>query len=126
MTDAGVSAAIVSDEEQAAKLVDIPTFLWSVPTGDRSFVAQADQSSLTREEWDARIDSVKKEDLATLIYTSGTTGHPKGVMLPHRCFISLTTSIRECLPIYESDSFLSWLPMAHVLSDLLAISCQSR
>lgn len=60
------------------------------------------------------IDATKPEDLATIIYTSGTTGLPKGAMMPHRAFIHVCESAQRQLPLIESDTFLSFLPMSHV------------
>ncbi len=53
-------------------------------------------------------------DLATIIYTSGTTGEPKGVMLSHSNFISNVLSISNTLPISNSDTALSVLPLSHI------------
>ncbi len=56
---------------------------------------------------------VKESDLAAIIYTSGTTGKSKGVMLSHKniCFTALKGS--KIIPIYETDRFLSVLPLSH-------------
>ncbi|MFY9234459.1 MAG: AMP-dependent synthetase/ligase, partial [Fimbriimonadaceae bacterium] len=52
---------------------------------------------------------------------------PKGAMLQHRAFTSLMESITSSLPIVESDTFLSFLPMSHVYErvagQILPISC---
>jgi len=53
------------------------------------------------------------KDVAVLIYTSGTTGKAKGVMLTHYNIISDVEACYISLPIYESDKFLSVLPMHH-------------
>lgn len=56
---------------------------------------------------------VKENDLAVIIYTSGTTGKSKGVMLSHKniCFTAMKGS--KIIPIYETDRFLSVLPLSH-------------
>jgi len=53
-------------------------------------------------------------DSATIIYTSGTTGEPKGVVLTHRNIISNVESVISVLSLSHQDSFLSFLPLAHI------------
>ncbi len=55
----------------------------------------------------------KGEQTASLIFTSGTTGRPKGVMLAHRNFTALLSSMTQVFDINERDSFLSVLPLHH-------------
>ncbi len=52
-------------------------------------------------------------DIAVIIYTSGTTGKAKGVILTHKNIISDVAACYKSLPVYESDRFLSVLPMHH-------------
>jgi len=52
-------------------------------------------------------------NLASLIFTSGTTGDPKGVMLSHKNFTSLLSSLDGTFRITENDGFLSVLPLHH-------------
>ncbi len=54
-----------------------------------------------------------RDDLATFIYTSGTTGMPKGVMLTHGNILANCESNLEALDLGESDTVLSFLPVAH-------------
>ena len=57
----------------------------------------------------------KENDLLTLIYTSGTTGTPKGVMLSNKNIISNIVSVSKLVPDIFQSSFLSFLPLSHVL-----------
>ena len=57
----------------------------------------------------------KENDLLTLIYTSGTTGTPKGVMLSNKNIISNIISVSKLVPDIFQSSFLSFLPLSHVL-----------
>jgi len=65
--------------------------------------------------------SVEEDDLAAIIYTSGTTGTPKGVMLTHRniCFTAIKG--HEIQPIFETDRFLSILPLSHTYENTLGL-----
>lgn len=55
------------------------------------------------------------EDICTIIYTSGTTGNPKGVPLTHENILSNVREVNEVVPVRETDVFLSFLPLSHVL-----------
>jgi long-chain acyl-CoA synthetase len=72
------------------------------------------QESERPEAFDAYLNAVRPDDLATIIYTSGTTGEPKGVMLTHNNFMSNVLSITAGLPIGPTDVALSVLPLSHI------------
>jgi long-chain acyl-CoA synthetase len=65
-------------------------------------------------EFDARVGTVKPDDLATIIYTSGTTGEPKGVMLTHGNLASNFSVSTVPFGFNETDSCISFLPLSHV------------
>jgi len=73
-----------------------------------------DQAQQRPEAFDAYLHAVRPDDLATIIYTSGTTGEPKGVMLTHNNFISNVLAITKGLPIGNTDTALSVLPLSHI------------
>ena len=62
-------------------------------------------------------EQISEDDLITIIYTSGTTGNPKGVMLSHGNLISNVNATIKMADLNEDDehSFLSFLPLSHVL-----------
>lgn len=53
------------------------------------------------------------DHVAAILYTSGTTGHSKGVVLTHRNLVQNCISGVNTIEIFETDRFLSVLPMAH-------------
>jgi len=69
-----------------------------------------------------RLAGQRPEDVATLIYTSGTTGTPKGVELTHRNLIwTARTGTREVIGRRHDDRQLSYLPLAHIAEQMLAL-----
>ncbi len=54
-------------------------------------------------------------EIATIVYTSGTTGPPKGVMLSHRNILENCYASLQCMDVYPEDTFLSFLPLSHML-----------
>ncbi|ELY56655.1 AMP-dependent synthetase/ligase [Natronolimnohabitans innermongolicus] len=83
------------------------------------------EENFDREAYEARIDAVELDDLASLIYTSGTTGQPKGVQLTHWNFRSNVNAVRkrygprpdkaDDVPTLDQESkAMSYLPLAHV------------
>lgn len=61
-----------------------------------------------------RAEGAKPDDVAIMVYTSGTTGAPKGACLSHRYIINSVESLRQTIPIYDTDVSFSYLPFCHV------------
>ncbi len=130
LKDSECVAVFVSNAEQAAKLAEIRPeaecvrhvigFADAPLQGADMTLAELEargregETPETIAEWKADALRVKPDDLATLIYTSGTTGKPKGVMLTHDNFHSNVVSSRKSVPISNSDTALSFLPLSHV------------
>jgi len=68
------------------------------------------------------------DSISTINYTSGTTGTPKGAKVSHNSII-LNTDVIEMLGLYlkeESDIYLSFLPLAHIMETLIMSVLVSR
>ncbi len=61
------------------------------------------------------LPDVSPDDTATIVYTSGTTGEPKGVVLSHGNIASNALAIASRFGVNSEDSFLSFLPLCHML-----------
>ncbi|WP_319471992.1 AMP-binding protein [uncultured Pseudodesulfovibrio sp.] len=61
------------------------------------------------------------DSVAVILYTSGTTGHSKGVVLTHGNLVSNVLSGVLCIPVFETDRFLSVLPMAHTYESTVGL-----
>lgn len=74
-------------------------------------------------ETEDRIVALAPDAPAVLYYTSGTTGQPKGVLFQHAQLRWLAETLASMYPWYERNrrgSYLSYLPMNHVVEGVLA------
>ncbi|RXG53582.1 Long-chain-fatty-acid--CoA ligase 4 [Armadillidium vulgare] len=69
------------------------------------------------------IDDVPPQpsDTAIIMYTSGSTGAPKGVIQSHSNLVNAIAAFGDVLSPQADDTFLAYLPLAHVL-ELIAES----
>ncbi|MGW0804615.1 AMP-dependent synthetase/ligase [Nonomuraea sp. NPDC002799] len=128
ITDSGSTIVIAEDDDQVAKIRSVQKELPDVtrvvvidgsPSDDGWVVTFA---SLGGEgDYDAMVDAIAQDDLATLIYTSGTTGRPKGVELTHDNWLFAAGSVREIGLISGTDLHFLWLPLSHSFGKLLEV-----
>lgn len=83
------------------------------------------------KELGARPENLNREvvkpvpsDVAVIMYTSGSTGRPKGVVIVHSNLIAGMTGQCERIPgLGPKDTYIAYLPLAHVLEMTAEISC---
>jgi long-chain acyl-CoA synthetase len=137
LRDSGATAAFVSGEEQAKKVLaardaseevksalkHVVGFEPSALPGVESFTSLLEKGraayAADPATFEKRADARKPEDLATFIYTSGTTGEPKGAMLTQENFVSNVVAGCSILPFTSEAVALSFLPLAHVFERML-------
>ncbi|MEV4168198.1 long-chain fatty acid--CoA ligase [Nonomuraea sp. NPDC049709] len=133
ITDSGSTIVIAENDEQVAKLRSVQKELPDVTrvvvidgsAGDDGWVVTL--GSLAQDggpgagDYDAMVDAIAQDDLATLIYTSGTTGRPKGVELTHDNWLYAAGAVRELDLISPADLHFLWLPLSHSFGKLLEV-----
>ncbi|XP_053474375.1 long-chain-fatty-acid--CoA ligase 4b [Ictalurus furcatus] len=79
------------------------------------------------ENLSVQCDAPSPSDLAVVMYTSGSTGRPKGVMMHHSNLIAGMAGQCQRIPdLGPEDSYVGYLPLAHVLELTAEISCLSH
>jgi long-chain acyl-CoA synthetase len=129
LNDCQAKYIIVSDEEilkkvsaikdEVGSLIEIYTFNEIAGFKHWSEIAQLGKNNPAPEKVAEAKAQTKATDLATLIYTSGTTGVPKGVMLSHMNLISNCMASEPCVPVDNTATALSFLPLCHVYERML-------
>jgi long-chain acyl-CoA synthetase len=141
LQDAEIRIAIVEDQEQVDKLLEIKErcpaleyILYDDPRGLRHY-AQTWVQGLDEVVAGGRIHNRnhpdfisgeialgKADDVSVILYTSGTTGKPKGVCQTHRAFISAGRGGAGFDRLGEGEEMLSYLPMAWVGDHLFSFA----
>jgi len=143
LNDAEIDFAIVEDQEQVDKLLEVEEQLaasgrcvrhviYEDPRGLRDYDHPSLMSYQRLQEigreydqahpgfFDEAIAAGAPEDTAIILYTSGTTGKPKGVCHAHRGLIGSAQNGCGFDGLTEKDDVLSYLPMAWVGDNLFS------
>ncbi|MGJ8602553.1 MAG: AMP-binding protein [Marivita sp.] len=129
----GARFAIVSDQEQVDKVIEIQDklhqfehMIYLDPRGlrkyDHSHLHQfshvQNQGRAAHDEFikelEARTAKLEYDSTCVMLYTSGTTGKPKGVVLSNRNIIETAKASSEFDHLKVDDEVLAYLPMAWV------------
>ncbi|MDQ6971269.1 MAG: long-chain fatty acid--CoA ligase, partial [Mariprofundaceae bacterium] len=125
--DAGCQLVLVEPGEQQEKLDASKAPVFPL-RGDGGITLEA-VSCDAAYDIPCDLPAVGRDDLATLIYTSGTTGKPKGVMLSHGNMLADVAAGLGVIPVFNSDTFLSFLPVSHAfertVGHFLPVACGS-
>ncbi|MDQ0189984.1 long-chain fatty acid--CoA ligase [Alicyclobacillus cycloheptanicus] len=135
----GMKGLFVQNQKQLKKLVELPAdalpelrFLvlfestlddkgeWLLAEAERRWQVdlfddwRQTDAGLDDAAFRERLQSIHRDDLATIVYTSGTTGLPKGTMLTHGNLLANVEGIREIVRVEPTDRSLSYLPLSHI------------
>jgi long-chain acyl-CoA synthetase len=132
---------IAEDQEQVDKILDMQEELPNVkkviyydPKGMSKYNSDLlayfpDVMQMGREyekshpgQFEKNVENTKSEDVAWICTTSGTTGFPKLAMLTHKNLISMATNLGTFDPKYDSDEFVSFLPLPWVGEQMMAVA----
>ena len=133
LENAEIQYAIVEDQEQVDKLLDlceqcpsIAHIAYEDERGMRNYTHQQLMSYARLQElgreydkahpgfYEAAIAEGKESDNAIILYTSGTTGKPKGVCQTHKALLSAAIGGIGFDKLTDEENVLSYLPMAWV------------
>jgi len=133
IVNAGVAFAVVEDQEQVDKLLEIRpqcpalAHIWfDDPRGlrrcDEPGVASLDAlvaagrlfNAAHPAHVDTEVQRNRPEDVAAMFFTSGTTGHPKGVVHTHASLIDRARAGARFDKLTEREEVLAYLPLAWI------------
>jgi long-chain acyl-CoA synthetase len=73
--------------------------------------------------FDEQVAQGEPDDVAVICTTSGTTSRPKLGQLSHRNLLSMAENLTEIDPLGPEDRFVSFLPLAWIGEQMIAVAC---
>ncbi len=133
ITNAEVRFALVEDQEQVDKLLEIRDqcpllahIVFDDPRGLRNYqepglvaldALMADGQAFASQQpgfFKAEVDKAQPDDVAAMFFTSGTTGNPKGVVHTHNTLLDRAQAGAEFDKLSASEEVLAYLPPAWI------------
>ncbi|MDO8767768.1 MAG: AMP-binding protein [Burkholderiaceae bacterium] len=133
ITNADVRFAMVEDQEQVDKLLEIRAqcpqlahIIYDDPRGLRNYeepglvaldaLLAAGQAFAATQPgfFKAEVEKAQPDDVAAMFFTSGTTGNPKGVVHTHNTLLDRAEAGAEFDKLTSSEEVLAYLPPAWI------------
>lgn len=142
LNHADVSFIIAEDQEQVDKIIEmweeienIRKVIYYDPKGLRNYTEDyliffSDVEALGKEYeqenpglFEEIVARGTGSDVAILSTTSGTTANPKLAILTHDNLLSMGRNLMSVDPLDTSDEFVSFLPLAWIGEQMMALAC---
>jgi long-chain acyl-CoA synthetase len=133
ITNAEIRLAVVEDQEQVDKLLEIREqcpllahIVYDDPRGLRKYdepglialdqvIEEGAASAAADPDWfKQEVEKGQTDDVAAMFFTSGTTGNPKGVVHTHSTLIDRAQAGAEFDRLSSSEEVLAYLPPAWI------------
>ena len=133
ITNADVRFAVVEDQEQVDKLLeirdrcpDLARIVFDDPRGLRNYVEPGlvwmdelietgKAFAASQPGWfKAEVEKASPDDVAAMFFTSGTTGNPKGVVHTHNTLLDRAKAGADFDKLTSSEEVLAYLPPAWI------------
>ncbi|MBQ0935355.1 AMP-dependent synthetase/ligase [Ideonella paludis] len=133
MTNAEVSFAVVEDQEQVDKMLEVREqvpALARIWFDDERGLRKYDEPGLAAVDalidagraydqahpgfYEAEVAKCQPSDVAAMFFTSGTTGNPKGVVHTHSSLLDRATAGKNFDRLTEDEEVLAYLPPAWI------------